>query len=103
MFVGEQHAKTIFAQPFPLHAGIAQEILELGGQRTVLLHLHNHQIRHIRITSAEMVVKTDAEINGDALGFGLVHQSDALEGVLQPAVPRRVWNAVSLIRISLKQ
>ena len=78
MLVGEQHSKTVFAQTFTLHASVAQEILELGGQRTVLFHLDNDQIRHISVAAAEPVMEPNAEIDGDTLGFGLVHQSDTL-------------------------
>ena len=82
VLIGEQHAKAVLAESFLRNASLQKQPLEIRGLVAILLDLHNHQLRHIGFATREHIAETDAAVDGDALGFGLVDQCDALKTVL---------------------
>ena len=58
------------------------------------LQFYHHQFGQMFLFSGGKIVKTNIEIDGDALSFGIIHQGDALKPVFD--------EAVQLLRIAMQ-
>ena len=47
VFIGEEHAEAVFAEPFLGHSLVEQQFLKVGVLVSVLFYFHNHQFGDI--------------------------------------------------------